>query len=132
MFNAEAELLSKALYYKSEGVEDILKLYIDSNQCIFYQPLRRKVITSLFILTADFDGGTPHQRAGGQTCEHHGSSHLVHVYFLLRPSVITKEKQENEGSFSEPPLPLHSHTLRKETFSYSWIFFVYALFKYIF
>ncbi len=45
------------------------------------------------ILTVDFDRWTPDQRAGGETCQHHGSCHLVHVHFLLRPSVETKQKK---------------------------------------
>lgn len=45
------------------------------------------------MLTVDFDRWTPDQRAGGETRQHHGSRHLVHVHFLLRPSVKTEKKR---------------------------------------
>lgn len=46
----------------------------------------------IVILTVDFDGRAPDQRAGGETCQHHGSRHLVHVHLLLWPSVETEEE----------------------------------------
>lgn len=49
------------------------------------------------ILTIDFDGGTPDQRAGGEAGQHHGGRHLVHVDFLLRPSA-NKQNAQNKIS----------------------------------
>lgn len=60
--------------------------------------LRQRRVERVLTFTVDFDGRALDQRAGGQTRQHHGGRHFVHVHFVVRASANTEGKGKDRVS----------------------------------